>query len=67
MHEKNPSKLTTNLEAYTREAYLYERKKELGLVKDLYGGKFLPLDTEKYDLPKEFDFNNIAQIKNSAQ
>ena len=62
LFEKTPNKLKTALEAYTREAYLYERKKELGLVKDLYGGKFLPLDTEKYDLPKEFDFNNIAEI-----
>lgn len=67
LRDKNPNKLKTNLEAYTREAYLYERKKELGLVKDLYNGQFLPLDTTKYDLPKEFDFNNIAAIKNSAQ
>lgn len=62
LYEKNPSKLKTALESYTREAYLYERKKELGLVKDLYSGKFLPLDTSKYDLPEEFDFNYIAEI-----
>ncbi len=67
LEDKNSNKLEETLTAYTQEAYLYERKKELGLVKDIYKGQFLPLDTTKYDLPEEFDFNNIAAIKNSPQ
>ena len=59
---RNSSKLKQDLEGYTREAYLYERQKELKLTKDIYGGKFLPLDLEKYNLPKEFDFNYIASM-----
>ncbi len=64
---KSQNKLEENLNSYVRDAYLYERKKELGILKDLYHGKFLPLNTEKYNLPEEFDFNNIAKIKKSAQ
>lgn len=64
---KNLNKLQTSINSYTRDAYLYERRKELGKTKNLYGTKFLPLDTEKYDLPEEFDFNNIAKIKKTIK
>ena len=61
LYAKKQNAFVEELEAYIRDAYLLERKKELGLIK--YKDRFLPLNTNKYDLPKEFDFNYIASIK----
>ena len=54
-------KAKRRLDAYSREAYVAQRQKELGVYQGGESNKFVLLDP-KYRLPKVFDFNYIASL-----
>lgn len=62
MYSMDNTSLINNLNAYTREAYIAQREKELGIYKGKEKTEFVPLDTKKHNLPKIFDFNKIAEL-----
>ncbi len=59
--KSNPKYDVDDLTRYIHEAYSFERDRELGHAISIKT-KFLPLDTTKYKLPEQFDFNYIAKL-----